>query len=120
MFQVLDGSGLGQIGCVVTRYFGGTKLGTGGLVRAYSQAVQKALESLPQRDFTERSTRRLKVDFAGEAEARAWLSRHDIPIEAANYAGDGVTLSVGWPSDAPLELTALEARLKGRITLVEE
>lgn len=119
MFQVLEGSGVGQIGCVVTRYFGGTKLGTGGLVRAYSQAVQKALESLPRRDFTERHTRRLKVDFAGEAEARAWLTSHDIPVEAADYAGDGVTLSVGWPSDAPLELTALESRLKGRVALLE-
>lgn len=89
-------------------------------MRAYSQAVQKALENLPRRDFTERCTRRLKVDFAGEAEARAWLARHAIPVEAADYAGDGVTLRVGWPSDTPLDLTTLEGRLKGRVALLDE
>jgi uncharacterized YigZ family protein len=40
---VLRGSGLGDSAVVVTRYFGGTKLGTGGLVRAYSDAVREVL-----------------------------------------------------------------------------
>lgn len=44
---VLQGSGLGDIVLVVTRYFGGTKLGTGGLVRAYSDSVRNMLKSLP-------------------------------------------------------------------------
>jgi uncharacterized YigZ family protein len=43
---VLQGSGLGDVVVVVTRYFGGTKLGTGGLVRAYSDAVRAALEKV--------------------------------------------------------------------------
>ena len=120
MFQVLDGAGIGQIGCVVTRYFGGTKLGTGGLARAYSQAVQKALETLPLAEFTERRPVKLRLDFAGEAQARHWLADQAIPVDAADYDGNGVTLSVGWPSDAPIDLASLEARLKGRITLVEE
>nr|WP_298414860.1 YigZ family protein [uncultured Halomonas sp.] len=118
MFQVLEGSGFGQIGCVVTRYFGGTKLGTGGLARAYSQAVQKALETLPSTDFVERSTLRIKVDFAGEAEARTWFAGQDAPIENVDYASDGVTLTVGWPSDTSIDLAPLEARLKGQLTLL--
>ena len=44
MLSVLSGSGLTNITCVVTRYFGGIKLGTGGLVKAYSQAVQEVLD----------------------------------------------------------------------------
>ncbi|MBL0173255.1 MAG: YigZ family protein [Gemmatimonadaceae bacterium] len=48
MFTVLQHSGLGDIAAVVTRYFGGVKLGTGGLVKAYSAAVQQALESVPR------------------------------------------------------------------------
>jgi len=45
---VLRGSGLGDAAVVVTRYFGGTKLGTGGLVRAYGDAVREVLAALPR------------------------------------------------------------------------
>ncbi len=45
---VLQGSGLGDVAVVVTRYFGGTKLGTGGLVRAYGDAVREVLAILPR------------------------------------------------------------------------
>ena len=45
---VLQGSGLGDVAVVVTRYFGGTKLGTGGLVRAYGDAVREVLDALPR------------------------------------------------------------------------
>ncbi|WP_415896490.1 YigZ family protein [Neptuniibacter sp. QD57_21] len=47
MLNVLEHSDLCEITVVVTRYFGGIKLGAGGLVRAYSQAVQEALKVLP-------------------------------------------------------------------------
>jgi uncharacterized YigZ family protein len=47
MLSVLSGSGLGDVAVVVTRYFGGTKLGTGGLVRAYSGGVKAALAEVP-------------------------------------------------------------------------
>ena len=43
MLEVLTGSGIRNIAVVVTRYFGGTLLGTGGLVRAYTQAVKEGL-----------------------------------------------------------------------------
>ena len=48
MLAVLQGSGLGDVTLVVTRYFGGTKLGTGGLVRAYGDAARAALAALPR------------------------------------------------------------------------
>ncbi|GAB7021669.1 YigZ family protein [Salidesulfovibrio brasiliensis] len=47
MLTVLLHGGVGELAVVVTRYFGGIKLGTGGLVRAYSGMVQLGLESLP-------------------------------------------------------------------------
>jgi len=115
MFQVLEGAGMGQVGCVVIRYFGGTKLGTGGLARAYSKAVAQALETLPSRDFTQRTPLRMKLGFAGEAEARSWLNEQDIPVEQADYGADGVVLTVGWPSDRDADLSALDSRLKGQL-----
>jgi len=48
MLAVLQGSGLGDVCVVVTRYFGGTKLGTGGLVRAYSDAVRSVIHQVPR------------------------------------------------------------------------
>jgi len=48
VLSVLRGSGLGDVSVVVTRYFGGTKLGTGGLVRAYSDATREVLAILPR------------------------------------------------------------------------
>ena len=47
MLNVLLGSGVGDVAAVVTRYFGGAKLGTGGLVRTYSGGVKMALLQLP-------------------------------------------------------------------------
>ncbi|QJQ95175.1 MULTISPECIES: YigZ family protein [Halomonadaceae] len=117
MFQVLEGAGLGQVGCVVTRYFGGTKLGTGGLARAYSHAVAQALADLPTREYTPRVPLKLKVDFSGEAEARSWLAGETIPVEAVDYASDGVVLTVGWPKSLPVDLATLRSRLKGRIDI---
>lgn len=46
--SVLMGSGLGDTVLVITRYFGGTKLGTGGLVKAYSSAAKDAVEGVPK------------------------------------------------------------------------
>jgi uncharacterized YigZ family protein len=47
MLTVLSHCGIGEIAAVVTRWYGGTKLGTGGLVKAYGGAVQAALATLP-------------------------------------------------------------------------
>lgn len=61
--DVLAGSGVTDILCVVTRYFGGTKLGTGGLVKAYGDAARKVMDKsgLVRRFFT--SSFEFTIDF---------------------------------------------------------
>lgn len=121
MYQVLEGSGVGQVACVVIRYFGGIKLGTGGLARAYSRAVLEGLEQLPTATFTPRTPRRLKIGFAHEADVRHWLTGYEVPVEGSDYVADGVILTAGWPtSDTPPPLEELRARLKGALEVLED
>jgi uncharacterized YigZ family protein len=56
-------SGVGDVVAVVTRYFGGVKLGKGGLGRAYAGAVTEALESLPTTPRLQRVLRGVEVDY---------------------------------------------------------
>ena len=60
---VLQGSGLGDTVIVITRYFGGTKLGTGGLVKAYSQAARLAIEAVPKAEKTQVTVCRFHVEY---------------------------------------------------------
>ncbi len=66
IMQVLDGTGILHILCVVTRYYGGTKLGTGGLIRAYSEAAERAVEQLETKTVVR--MQRIKLQFAYEQE----------------------------------------------------
>jgi uncharacterized YigZ family protein len=61
---VLSGSGFGDVVVVVTRYFGGTKLGTGGLVRAYSDAVRAVLAILPRAERVTTQTVMITLPYA--------------------------------------------------------
>ncbi len=64
ILAVVSGSGLGDIVIVVVRYFGGVKLGTGGLVRAYTEATQKVLEILPRAVKISTTTLMFELEYA--------------------------------------------------------
>lgn len=64
ILRALDGQGLDHVVCVVTRYFGGIKLGAGGLARAYSGTAAQCLRLAPKVEVRPRVTLRIEVPFA--------------------------------------------------------
>jgi uncharacterized YigZ family protein len=88
MLAVLQGSGLGDIAVVVTRYFGGTKLGTGGLVRAYSDAVKAVLEKLPLAEKVPTHTVLIAVPYNLYEQVKLLLEAHLGRILDEDFAAD--------------------------------
>ena len=95
---VLRGSGLGDVAVVVTRYFGGTLLGTGGLVKAYTESTQIAVNAVER-------GRRIPVHVAMVAIPYNFLERIRLVVARQNgevleedFAGD-ITMTVQFPVD---------------------
>ena len=88
MLAVLQRENVTNAVCVVTRYFGGTLLGTGGLVRAYSKAVQEGLAA--SRVITKRHGILTEVgtDYNGVGKLQYLFAQSDIPIMDSVYAED--------------------------------
>ena len=107
MLEVLKGSGLVNVCAVVIRYFGGTKLGTGGLVSAYTHAVTGALDDLPRatRNLRELITVNLPHAEAGRIESEL----RNAGIEVVDIAyGTLATYTLGF---APGERELVDAHL---------
>ena len=98
MLEVVRGSQIFDVTVVVTRYFGGTLLGTGGLVRAYSQATTQALEQL---SLCRRSQQYLWQLRAPVGEAGR--------IEAELRAGGANIVQTRWESQETIELASAVA-----------
>ncbi len=63
VLEVVKGSGIDNLLVMVVRYFGGTKLGTGGLVKAYTEAAQAVIKVLPTRPLIESSNFRIVLSY---------------------------------------------------------
>jgi uncharacterized YigZ family protein len=95
---VLKGSGLGDAVVVVTRYFGGTKLGTGGLVRAYTEAVQTVIEAAPRAERLPTVTVMVGLPYRWIERFRRLVSAYGGRILEEDFAGE-VTVAARFPSD---------------------
>ena len=92
MLAVLQGSGLGDVVVVVTRYFGGTKLGTGGLVRAYGDAVREALAAVPRAEKVATVTAMAEVPYTLLERARQLVEAHGGGMLEESFAAE-ITLT---------------------------
>lgn len=108
MLHVLTQRGAGDCLAVVVRIFGGIKLGTGGLVRAYGGAVSQALDRAQWRDITPVSEVTIRVPFADEERVRHCLEPLEASILSVTYAKE-VHLHIAVPSGA---LDALKERVQ--------
>lgn len=101
MLEVLRGAELTQVAAVVTRYFGGVKLGTGGLARAYSEAVAAALPDLRLVTPVERARARVLLPHDVAARLYAEFATHGIEVLGASYEQQAV-LTLGGSDDAAI------------------
>ena len=95
---VLRGSDLGDAAVVVTRYFGGVKLGTGGLVRAYSGGVQHALREMQTAEHVDLVNVQVVVPYAAVDAVQRVLQREGARVIAQAFSTN-VALLVRIPVD---------------------
>lgn len=110
MLNVLLGQGLGDLGVVVTRFFGGIKLGAGGLVRAYGGAVKALLEEWPLEVREPQAAVALTFPYAQQGMVDSILNRCEAQPRQSDYAA-AVSLSLVLPlRQLPLLKAALDER----------
>lgn len=119
MLNVLLHSDLGNIVVVVTRFFGGVKLGAGGLVRAYTQCVSTALQSLETRTQFIRIEHSVDLPYSQLSSLEYWLRSTDIEVLDKEFT-DQVTLKLAVPKSALEPLTLRITELGGNITSNKE
>jgi uncharacterized YigZ family protein len=113
MLQVLRNCGVGEIVAVVTRFFGGTKLGKGGLVKAYTQGVQAALVDLRLTEKRQWSELSLTCGYDQLETVKHICRQFGAHLEDAVY-GEGVSLRIAVTPDHCEALTAALPRRAGK------
>lgn len=92
MLEVLKKTGITNVAVVVTRYFGGIKLGAGGLIRAYSHSVAEALRLAPKELHTTRIPLQVTIDYALYGAVEKYVQDNDLHYESS--FGEKVTLTI--------------------------
>lgn len=104
ILEVLQGRGIHDALVIVTRYFGGTLLGTGGLVRAYSQAAQAGLQA--SSIMTKQQGRKIsiKTDYNGIGKLQYIVGNRQISVADTRY-GEAVEMDILVPEEEVASLT---------------
>ncbi len=110
MLEVLSHSGLRDVVAVVTRWFGGTLLGTGGLVRAYGDAVRSAVAQAQEQPRELRRSATVRVGHAEAGRLEHDLRAHQVVVTHTEYAA-AVTLHLAVPVSQVDQVAELVSRL---------
>jgi putative IMPACT (imprinted ancient) family translation regulator len=122
MLEVLRGRDISDVAAVVTRWFGGTLLGTGGLARAYADAVRAALDTASTVARVLVHEHEVVLDHADAGRVAAELRARRVSVLDASYGAD-VVLRLGVPPEDDDRLLTAIAELtagSGRTRLVGE
>lgn len=92
MLEVLKKTGITNVAVVVTRYFGGIKLGAGGLIRAYSHSVSETLQLAPKELHTTRMQLQTTIDYALYGSLERYLQNTQLHYEAT--FGEQIELTI--------------------------
>ena len=121
ILQAIDGQGLDLVVVVVTRWFGGIKLGAGGLVRAYGGCAAECLRVAAKRELIAQVAIRVESDFASAAALHARLDEYAAVKRGERFDESGAELELELPQanlDAFAALVRDLTRGRGRVTAV--
>lgn len=113
---VIRGANIGDVVLVVTRYFGGTKLGTGGLVHAYGQTAREAVAALPTELKITRRTIGVEIPYPIYERVKILVSNYDCQIESEDFGAEILLILRIAEDDLALFTDALRELTAGRIT----
>ncbi|NLY70318.1 MAG: YigZ family protein [Clostridiales bacterium] len=112
ILQMLVSEGITKIAVMVTRYFGGIKLGTGGLVRAYTNTAKLALEAAGVCEVRERNVLFIKLDYTYLGKLQNLAQNGEFELLNAHYE-DMVTVELGIEPERTQYLLGLLANITG-------
>ncbi|AMV46436.1 IMPACT family protein [Paraburkholderia caribensis] len=99
ILEVLRHHDLDGVLAAVVRYYGGVKLGAGGLVRAYTDAIATALQDAPRVERIALASLEVEIGYPDEARVRRWIEQENFALEASAYDMN-VQLSIRMPVTA--------------------
>jgi len=120
ILQAIDGQAIDHVAVVVARWFGGIKLGAGGLVRAYGGAAAECLRLAAKSPLVERVVVVVRCDFAAAGALRARLAEYEAAKREESADADGVELAIELPAarlDALTQLVRDLTRGRGHVSV---
>lgn len=118
ILAAIDGQGLDGVAVLVVRWYGGIKLGAGGLVRAYGGAAAECLRTAARRTVVAQREARLRCGFAHAGSVHALIAQHGAHKLDESFDADGLWLHLRLPADVlPALAEALRDATRGQARL---